>query len=70
MRQAPSAAILRQRLDAHATGFNDAVIAAAIEFLRRSAAPITPLANGLVVLDADGTPMNNDKTEKAGVSLT
>ncbi|HYN78372.1 MAG TPA: hypothetical protein VES73_11330 [Lamprocystis sp. (in: g-proteobacteria)] len=38
LRQAPSAASLRQRLDAHATGFKDAIIAAAIEFLRRSAA--------------------------------
>jgi hypothetical protein len=68
--QVPSAATLRQRLDAHAVGFKDAVIAAGIEFLRRSQAPITPLANGLVALDADVTPMNNAKTKKEGVSLT
>jgi hypothetical protein len=68
--QVPSASILRQRLDAHAAGFTEAVIEAGIEFLRRSAAPITPLANGLVALDADVTPMNNAKTKKEGVSLT
>ena len=68
--QVPSAATLRQRLDAHAAGFKDAVIAAGIEFLRRCKAPITPLANGLVALDADVTPMNNAKTKKEGVSLT
>lgn len=68
--QVPSAASLRQRLDANAPGFKDAIIAAAIEFLRRSAAPITALANGLVPLDADVTPMNNAKTKKEGVSLT
>lgn len=68
--QVPSAATLRQRLDAHAAGFKDAVIGAGIEFLRRSQAPITPLANGLVALDADVTPMNNAKTKKEGVSLT
>ena len=68
--QVPSAATLRQRLDAHAVGFNDAVIEAAIEFLCRSNAPITALSNGLVPLDADVTPMNNAKTKKEGVSLT
>ena len=68
--QVPSAATLRQRLDANAAGFKDVVIEAAIEFLRRSAAVITPLSNGLVPLDADVTPMNNAKTKKEGVSLT
>ena len=70
LRQVPSAASLRQRLDANAAGFKDAIIEAAIEFLRRSQAPITALANGLVPLDADVTPMNNAKTKKEGVSLT
>ncbi|WP_295589828.1 hypothetical protein [uncultured Lamprocystis sp.] len=66
----PSAATLRQRLDANAAGFQDVVMEASIEFLRRSAAAITPLSNGLVPLDADVTPMNNAKTKKEGVSLT
>lgn len=70
LERAPSAAILRQRLDANATGFKDVVMEAAIEFVRRNEAPITPLANGLVPLDADVTPMNNAKTKKEGVSRT
>ncbi|WP_295448423.1 transposase [uncultured Thiodictyon sp.] len=70
LERAPSAAILRQRLDANAADFKDAVIVAAIEFLRRSEAPITPLGNGLVPLDADVAPMNNAKTKKKGVART
>ena len=35
LEQVPSASILRQRLDAHAAGFKEAVIEAGIEFLRR-----------------------------------
>jgi hypothetical protein len=70
LRQVPSAATLRQRLDANAAGFKNVIVEAAIEFLRRSAAAITPLRNGLVPLDADVTPMNNAKTKKEGVSLT
>jgi hypothetical protein len=50
--QVPSAATLRQCLDAHAGGFEDT----AIEFLRRRAALIAPLANGLLAPDADVTP--------------
>ena len=68
--QAPSAASLRQRLDTHADAFKDVVIAATIEFLCRSGARITPLANGLVPLDADVTPFDNGKTKKEGVSRT
>ncbi len=68
--QVPSEATLRQRLDANASGFKDAVLEAAIAFLCRSGAPITPLANGLVALDADVTPLNNAKTKKEGVSRT
>ena len=70
LERAPSAAILRQRLDAHADAFKDVVITATIEFLCRSGARITPLANGLVPLDADVTPFDNGKTKKEGVSRT
>lgn len=68
--RAPSAGILRQRLDTHAEDFKDVVIEASIAFLRRSGATITPLANGLVPLDADVTPFDNGKTKKEGVSRT
>lgn len=66
----PSAATLRQRLDAHASQFKPAVEEAAIDFLIRSEARVTPLDNGLVPLDADVTPMINAKTKKEGVSRT
>jgi hypothetical protein len=70
LERAPSAASLRQRLDTHAVSFKDVVIDASVAFLRRSRAPIGALSNGLVVLDADVTPMDNAKTKKEGVSLT
>jgi len=68
--QVPSAVTLRQRFDAHAAAFIEPIIEASIAFLQRMAAPITPLANGLVALDADVTPLNNAKTKKEGVSRT
>lgn len=68
--QVPSEATLRQRMDAHAPAFKAVVEDAAIEFLIRSEAKITPLDNGLVPLDADVTPMINAKTKKEGVSRT
>jgi hypothetical protein len=60
--------LLRQRLDTHADAFTDVVIEASIAFLRRSGATITPLANGLVPVDADVTPFDYGKTKKEGVS--
>jgi hypothetical protein len=65
-----SAAILRQRLDAHAARLLPVIIEASITFLQRIAAPITPLSNGLVAMDADVMPLNNAKTKKEGVSRT
>jgi hypothetical protein len=68
--QVPSEGILRQRMDAHATGYQAVVEAAAIEFLRRSRARLTPLENGLMPLDCDVTPFDNSRTKKEGVSRT
>jgi hypothetical protein len=66
----PSEGTLRQRMDAHAEGFRPVVETAAVTFVRNVGAPITPLANGLVVLDCDVTPFDNSKTHKEGVSRT
>ncbi|MEY6432518.1 IS1380 family transposase [Thioalkalicoccus limnaeus] len=66
----PSEAILRQRMDAHAAACRGAVEAAAIAFLRRSGARITPLDNSLVPLDCDVTPFDNSQSKKEGVSRT
>jgi len=68
--QVPSEGTLRQRMDAHAPRFLPLVQDAAIEFLHRIDAPITPLAMGMVALDADVTPFDNSGTKKEGVSYT
>ncbi len=68
--QVPSEGTLRQRMDAHAAVFLPVVQEAAIEFLRRVDAPITPLAMGMVALDGDVTPFDNSGTKKEGVSYT
>ena len=70
LEQVPSEGTLRQRMDAHAEAFRPLVETAAVDFLRNVGAPITPLANGLVPLDCDVTPLDNGKTRKEGVSRT
>ena len=68
--QVPSEGVLRQRMDAHAKGFKPIVEDAAIEFLRRLEAPVTPLDIGMVALDCDVTPFDNSGSRKEGVSWT
>ena len=68
--QVPSEGIVRQRMDAHAAGYLAVVQAASLEFLRRSQAQFTALANGLMPLDCDVTPFDNSRTKKEGVSRT
>ena len=70
LRDVPSEATLRQRLDTHAEAFRRAVDQASEDFLRRVGAPITPVANGLVPLDCDVSPFDNGRTHKEGVSRT
>jgi hypothetical protein len=66
----PSEGILRQRMDANAAGYQAIVEEAAIAFLRRSQAQLTPLDNGLMPLDCDVTPFDNSQSKKEGVSRT
>ncbi len=70
LEQVSSEGTLRQRMDAHAAVFLPLVQAAAIKFVRRREARITPLDNGLVPLDADVTPFDNSQTKRQGVSRT
>lgn len=70
LEQVPSEGTLRQRMDAHAAAFLPVVQEAAIAFVERTGAPITPLEDGLVPLDADVTPFDNSGTKKEGVSYT
>jgi hypothetical protein len=67
---APSAETLRQRLDACPEVVRLAVADATTELVRRAKAAVTGLATGHVPLDCDGTPMDNSKTRKEGVSYT
>ncbi len=70
LERVPSEGVLRQRMDAHAAAYRTAMVDASLAFLRNVGAPVTPLANGLVALDADTTPFDNSGTHKQGVSLT
>jgi hypothetical protein len=66
----PSEGILRQRMDANAAAYQAVAEDAAIAFLRRSGARLTPLDNGLMPLDCDVTPFDNSQSKKEGVSRT
>jgi hypothetical protein len=68
--QVPSEGTLRQRMDDLAGEFKPVVEDAAMVFLQRSAATLTPLDNGLMPLDCDVTPFDNSRTKKEGVSRT
>jgi hypothetical protein len=50
-------------MDAFAADYKVAVENAAIEFLRRSRAQLTPLDNGLMPLDCDVTPFDNSQSK-------
>jgi hypothetical protein len=64
LRDVPSQATLRQRLDAQALAFRAVVEQASEDFLRRLGAAFTPLANGLVPLDCNISPFDNGHTHK------
>lgn len=66
----PSAATLRQRMDARANEFLPLVDRSCVEFLKNVSAKVTALPMGHVPLDADVTPMDNSRTKKQGVSRT
>jgi hypothetical protein len=70
LQRVPSEGILRQRMDAHADAYRTAIVDASLAFLSNVRAPVTPLANGLVALDADTTPLDNSGSCKEGVSYT
>jgi hypothetical protein len=70
IKQMPSSARLRQRFDEDARALIDCVDDAAVEFVRNTKAPVTPLSTGHVALDMDVFPMDNSGTDKDGVSRT
>ena len=66
----PSEATLRQRMDNHAKAFLPIVEKASRDFLINIRPTLTPLYTGHIPLDADVTPMDNTGSNKEGVSRT
>lgn len=70
IRRVPSAETLRQRMDAYAEPFRKVIESCAVEMVRKSKAPVSPLKTHHVPLDIDVFPMDNSNTKKEGVSRT
>ena len=70
IKQVPSSSRLRQRLDEQAEVLLPIIQRCMIDFLVNAKVPVTPLAINYVALDIDVYPMNNEKTQKQGVSRT
>ncbi|QWF72400.1 transposase [Methylomonas paludis] len=70
IKQVPSTARLRQRLDEQAEALLPIVYNSNIDFMVEAQVPVTPLKTGHVALDMDVYPMNNEKTRKEGISRT
>jgi hypothetical protein len=70
IKELPSEATLRQRMDHQALACLPLVIKASWDFLERSKPQLKPLDTGHVPIDADVTPMDNSGSAKEGVSRT
>ena len=66
----PSAATLRQRMDAIGITQRERILAFNTHLLKSNGIQPTPLKNGLIPVDMDITPMDNSNTKKEGVSWT
>ena len=70
VKQIPSEATLRQRMDQYAEDFLPTVKKSSIDFLSRMKPALRPLSSGHIPIDADVTPMDNSGSCKQGVSRT
>ena len=70
IKNVPSAARLRQRLDDQASNFESVVSECLVDAIRNIGAPVTPLDTGHMPLDIDVFTLDNSKTKKEGVSRT
>ena len=66
----PSAATLRQRMDAIGKSQREELLSFNTYLLKSNGIEPTPLKNGLIPVDMDVTPMDNSNTKKEGVSWT
>lgn len=66
----PSAATLRQRMDAIGVTQRERILSFNTHLLKSNGIEPTQLKNGLIPVDMDVTPMDNSNTKKEGVSWT
>ena len=69
-RRIPSEETLRQRMDDIGDSLRQTILEQNVEMLLANKIQPTALANGLVPVDIDVTPMDNSKSKKEGVSRT
>ena len=69
-RSIPSEETLRQRMDDIGDSIRQTILEQNVEMLLANKIQPTALANGLVPVDIDVTPMDNSKSKKEGVSRT
>ena len=69
-RSIPSEETLRQRMDDIGDSLRQTILEQNVEMLLANKIKPTALANGLVPVDIDVTPMDNSKSKKEGVSRT
>lgn len=70
LKEVPSEATLRQRMDQTGLMVRDAILAASAALLKKTAPKITPCFGPYVPIDADVSPFDNSGSRKEGVSCT
>ena len=66
----PSESSLRNRLDSIGTSMNQQILDGNVDMFLSSGYEPSPLENGCVPVDIDGSPVDNSGSHKAGVSRT
>jgi hypothetical protein len=70
LKEVPSEATLRQRLDETGLRARDAILAASAALLKKTAPKFSPCFGPYVPIDADVSPFDNSGSRKEGVSCT
>jgi hypothetical protein len=70
LKEVPSEATLRQRIDQTGLTARDAILAASAALLKKTAPKFTPCFGPYVPIDADVSPFDNSGSRKEGVSCT
>jgi hypothetical protein len=70
LKEVPSEATLRQRLDETGLRVRDAILTASAALLKKTAPKLSPCFGTYVPIDADVSPFDNSGSRKEGVSCT